>query len=176
MPRNARILVGALVLVLLVAGTVFAARSNPGDHPPFPAAASHEPKSSDDANETGAPLTDDHAAQLIDLLKTAGIDGVTAAELKTLASKYGVGGAVRLEAWAKASGKSVSDLAAMFDGGMGWGEIAHQLNGADTSLNLSPGIGWIMSGGHGHGHGHGADTSTKAKAKHQEPEASSSPS
>jgi hypothetical protein len=37
----------------------------------------------------------------------------------------------------------------MFDSGMGWGAIAKQLEADDSSLNLSPGIGWIM--GHGHG-------------------------
>jgi len=100
---------------------------------------------------TGAQLSDAHAARLVDLLKSAGITA-SADELKTLAAKYGVGGAVRLEAWADATGKSVTDLGAMFDGGMGWGAIAKQLEQADSSLQLSPGIGWIM--GHGHGNGH----------------------
>ena len=79
--------------------------------------------------------------------------------MPTLAAKYGVGGAVRLEAWAKATGKTVAQLAAMRDGGMGWGAIAHQLEKADSSLNLSPGIGWIM----GHGHGHGNSNGNAAK-------------
>ena len=47
----------------------------------------------------------------------------------------------------------------MRDGGMGWGAIAHQLEKADSSLNLSPGIGWIM----GHGHGHGNSNGNAAK-------------
>ena len=72
-----------------------------------------------------------------------------------MAAKYGVGGAVRLEAWADATGKSVTELGAMFDGGMGWGAIAKQLEHADSSLHLSPGIGWIMGHGHGNGHANG---------------------
>ena len=117
------------------------------------AEAPESPDTNADTSEsgTGAQLTDTHAAQLVDLLKSAGITA-SADELKTLAAKYGVGGAVRLEAWADATGKSVTELGAMFDGGMGWGAIAKQLEQADSSLQLSPGIGWIM--GHGHGNGH----------------------
>jgi hypothetical protein len=169
MDRSRRIIPGAVVLVLLVAGTAFATNSASHHQPPAPLAASRQPETPDDPNENdGKPLTDDHAAKLVDLLATAGIDGVSGAELKTLAAKYGVGGAVRLESWAKATGKTVDELAAMVDGGQGWGAIANQLQQADSSLNLSPGIGWIMSGGHGHG----ADNSTRAKDA--KPEASSS--
>jgi len=52
------------------------------------------------------------------------------------------------------AGKTVAELSAMRDGGMGWGAIAHQIEQADSSLHLSPGIGWIM--GHGHGHANGS--------------------
>lgn len=186
MNRSARILVAVLALVLLVAGTALATRMVPTDRQAGPLAASHEasPGESEDQNEpsespdttangadsnqaggAGAPLTDAHAQALVTLLTDAGIDGVTTDELKTLAAKYGVGGAVRLEAWAKATGKSVSDLAAMVDGGMGWGAIAHQLEAADASLHLSPGIGWIMGHGHGHGHGQGQGHGAGAKPK-----------
>jgi hypothetical protein len=176
MHRSARILVAVLALFLVVAGTAFATRSNSGNQPRTPLAASQaaSPEESEaaespdadankpkDANEAaGEPLTDAHAQALVDLLKAAGVDA-TAAELKTLAAKYGVGGAVRLEAWAGATGKSVSDLAAMFDGGMGWGAIAHKLEADDSSLHLSPGIGWIM--GHGHGNANAAKAHGKAK-------------
>ncbi|HLY35723.1 MAG TPA: hypothetical protein VKU35_03335 [Candidatus Limnocylindria bacterium] len=176
MHRSGRIVIAVLALVLLVAGTAFATRSTFSDLHNGPVAASHsarpteseaaespEPNGPKDANETnGAALTDAHAQALVDLLKAAGITA-TAGDLKTLAAKYGVGGAVRLEAWAAATGKSVSDLAAMFDGGMGWGAIAHQLEAADSSLHLSPGIGWIM--GHGHGHGNGDAAAAHAKGK-----------
>lgn len=172
MNRSARIIVAVLALVLLVAGTALATRMAPASQQPAPQAASDEASPGESENEPsespatkssesdtstqadGAPLTDAHAQALVSLLTDAGIDGVTTDQLKTLAAKYGVGGAMRLEAWAKATGKSVDDLAAMFDGGMGWGAIAHQLEAADSSLHLSPGIGWIM--GHGHGSGHGA--------------------
>jgi hypothetical protein len=163
MNRSVRTILAALALLLLVAGTAFATRSPNAGERQSPLAASHQPSSPDasdeekeaqeqdtDANETdaGAQLTDDHASQLVDLLAAAGITA-TADELKALAAKFGVGGAVRLEAWAKATGKSVDELGAMFDSGMGWGAIAKQLEADDSSLNLSPGIGWIM--GHGHG-------------------------
>lgn len=160
MQRTIRVIVAALALLLIAGGTAFATRSTTGEEHRAPA-ASHAPQSpeADDPSESpeakdadpadgGAQLTDDHAAALVDLLAAQGIDA-TADELKTLAETYGVGGAVRLEAWAKATGKTVDELAAMFDGGMGWGAIAKQLEAEDASLDLSPGIGWIM--GHGHG-------------------------
>jgi hypothetical protein len=164
--RRLRLVVAVLALLLLIAGTAFATRTGLDRHP-APQAASHQPSKSEapespdtDANtnesDQGAQLSDAHAAQLVDLLKAAGITA-TAAELKTLAAKYGVGGAVRLEAWAKASGKTVAQLSALRDGGMGWGAIAHQLEQADSSLHLSPGIGWIL----GHGHGHGSANAAK---------------
>lgn len=169
--RSLRALVAVFALLLLVAGTALATRSSLDRHggpqaasnqaSPSEAAKSNGPKSPDentDESESGAQLTDAHAAELVDLLKAAGITA-TAAELKTLAAKYGVGGAVRLEAWADATGKSVAELGAMFDGGMGWGAIAHQLEQADSSLHLSPGIGSIM--GHGHGHANGQANAAK---------------
>jgi hypothetical protein len=185
MNRCLRVVVAALALLLLVAGTAFATRSPLADQRSSLVAASHRPSSpqadeSEPADPTespegaspeaqdpaktepstaapdasGAPLSDAHAQQLVDLLKAQGIDA-TVSELQSLAAKYGVGGAVRLESWASASGKPVSDIAAMFDGGMGWGQIAQQLEQADSSLHLSPGIGWIM--GHGHGNAKGGN-------------------
>ncbi len=182
MKRSLRVIVAVLALLLLVAGTAFATRSPQGEQHAPPAAASHGPSSPDenaddasaspepseseapeseapdtkadtnDATDTGTTLTDDHAQALVDLLAARGITGVTTDELKTLAAKYGVGGAVRLEAWAAAmDGTSATDLAKMYDdSGLGWGAFAKQLEQADSSLSLSPGLGWIM--GHGHGH------------------------
>ena len=175
MNRSVRTIVAALALLLLVAGTAFATRAPTAREHQSPLGASHEPSSpgagdegkdpqeqESDTNESdqGAQLTDDHAAKLVDLLATAGITA-TADELKALAAKYGVGGAVRLEAWAKATGKSVDELGAMFDSGTGWGAIAKQLEADDPSLSLSPGIGWIM----GHGHGN-QNASTHSNANH----------
>ncbi len=61
--------------------------------------------------------------------------------------------------WADAAGMDPADLGAMFDSGMGWGEIARQLNEEDSEgdLTLRPGIGWVM-GANGQGHAHGQDT------------------
>jgi hypothetical protein len=102
------------------------------------------------APKTETPLTDAEAARFVDRLNAAGIP-TTAAAFKALAAKYGAGGAVRLMAWSKATGKSVADIAKMRDGGMGWGQLAHE-------LHQSPGIGTIMSGG-------GADHAPSASPK-----------
>jgi hypothetical protein len=190
MNRSLRIVVAALSLLLLVAGTALATRSDLGKQLPNPLAATHgaspggdsedasespeadaseapeAPEAPDASEAAGEPLTDAHAQSLVDLLKAAGIDA-TAAQLKTLAATYGVGGAVRLEAWADATGKSVDALAKMYtDGGVGWGAFAHQLEAADSSLHLSPGIGWIM------GHGHGNARPDKASHPQAKPSAS----
>jgi len=173
MQRTTRIIVAVLALLLLVAGTALATRSTNGEQHRSAVAASHQPRSStaDDPSESpdsdtpttdspdtseGAQLSDDHASVLVGLLAAQGITA-TADELKTLAAKYGVGGAVRLEAWAEATGKSVTDLASMYDAaGVGWGAFAHQLEQSDSSLNLAPGIGWIMGHGHGNANSHAA--------------------
>ena len=141
MQRSTRILVGALALILLLAGTALAARNLANHTGQRPVAASQAPKQSE-APE--APLTDAEAAHFVDRLHVAGIT-TTPAAFRALAAKYGAGGAVRLMAWAKATGKSTADIAKMRDGGMGWGQIAH-------ALNQSPGIGSIMGGGDGAAH------------------------
>jgi hypothetical protein len=79
-------------------------------------------------------------------LTDAGIPA-TAAQVQDLAGKVGAGGAVRVLAFAQASGKTPAQIVAMFQSGKGWGQIDHELN-----LSIGPGIGWIM--GHGHGQGH----------------------
>jgi hypothetical protein len=90
---------------------------------------------------------------ILDRLSAVGIKA-TADEFNALAEKYGVGGAVRVLAFAHAAGKSTADITAMFDAGKGWGEIRRELG-----LTIGPGIGWIM----GHGHGQAKDKD-KAKA------------
>jgi hypothetical protein len=89
----------------------------------------------------------------VDRLKEAGIPA-TATQVGDLAGKVGVGGAVRVLAFAQASGKTPAQILAMFQSGKGWGQIDHELN-----LSIGPGIGWIM--GHGHGHGQGHDKNPK---------------
>jgi hypothetical protein len=109
-----------------------------------------EPSESPEASEkpegpetAEAPPTDAEIADFVGRLKAAGIT-TTAAVFKSLAAKVGVGGAVRTLAFAQASGKTPAQILAMFDGGMGWGRIGHELG-----LKIGPGIGWIMRGGHG---------------------------
>lgn len=169
MTRYARIALVVFALLLLVATSVAANPGGVADQHRSPVAASHQPsaspsdgKDSDEADEAetdGTAPTQALLDRLVAQLDAAGITA-TAEELTTLIEKYGVGGAVRLLSWAAASGKDVSEIAAMRDEGLGWGQIAAQLNEADTSLHLTPGIGSIMSAGHGqagaaHGNGHG---------------------
>src|SRR5450759_1917383 len=123
----------AVLVSLLAVGTVFATSRAPSSS----AGSSHD---------LGNPQV--QTAGKTAELKTAGI-AVSVTDFKALAAKVGVGGAVRVLAFAKASGKSTADILAMFQGGKGWGEIAH-------TLGLHPGIGWIMSGGPGKDQGHAA--------------------
>jgi hypothetical protein len=153
--------VGAALLLLLLAvgASALAAPSNHHDQHVVLADASQKPDTneetptddSDPQDATGSP-SPANLDRIVERLDNAGVttDSETLADL---AARYGVGGAVRLLAWAEASGQSVDDLAAMFDSGMGWGEIARQLNGEDDSLSLHPGIGWIMGNGHSKDHG-----------------------
>ena len=99
------------------------------------------------ADESDGPPTAAEAADIVARLQAAGIT-TTSAELEALAAKVGTGGAVRTLAFANASGKTPAQILALFEGGMGWGQIKHELG-----LSIGPGIGWIM----GHGHGHDKD-------------------
>ena len=92
------------------------------------------------------PPSADEVARIVGKLKDAGITA-TAAQVTDLAGKAGVGGAVRVFAFAQASGKTPAQILAMRQAGKGWGQIKHELN-----LSIGPGIGWIMGNGHGQGH------------------------
>lgn len=94
-----------------------------------------------------------HPEEVIDRLADAGIDA-DPASLDALADTYGLGGAVRILAFADAAGIDPAEVAAMRDDGMGWGEIARALGEAHDGFDLKPGIGWVM-GGHGQEHGQG---------------------
>jgi hypothetical protein len=186
MTRYARIALVVFALLLLVATSVAANPGGVADQHRSPVAASHQPSASPsedgkDAGETdeaNEPETDGTAPtqalldRLVAQLDAAGITA-TAEELTPLIEKYGVGGAVRLLSWASASGKDVAEIAAMRDEGLGWGQIAAQLNEADSSLHLTPGIGSIMSAGHGHAgaaHANGhANAHANAKAGNGKP-------
>ena len=148
MARTTRLVIFAATLLILVAGTALATRL-PHERPQLPAAAaSHEPEAPPRADELG------HA---VDRLDASGITA-TAQQLRTLAADYGLGGAIRLLAWADASGKSLEELKAMRDAGTGWGQMAHE-------LGLNPGIGSIMGQGGGHGPD-GAPGQSKEKPAH----------
>lgn len=110
--------------------------------------ASDAPEAAESDSSDGPPSADE-VARIVGLLKGAGITA-TAAQLTDLAGKVGTGGAVRVLAFAHASGKTPAQILAMFQGGKGWGQIDHELG-----LSIGPGIGWIMGHGHGQGHGKG---------------------
>jgi hypothetical protein len=145
MHRWTRIGIFVLLLIGVVGGTALATRGPGTNQTPSLLAGSHEPKASGAAE---APPTADELAHAADRLKAHDV-AVDAGQLEALAAKYGLGGAVRLMAWSNSTHKTVADLSAMRDGGMGWGVIAHE-------LGVSPGIGWIM--------GNGPDAAGKAKA------------
>ncbi|TMB57411.1 MAG: hypothetical protein E6J47_02520 [Chloroflexi bacterium] len=159
MHRYLRLIVPVMALVLLVAGITFADRGKSGEHP------SHQPKAETDSENSSEAISDQLLDRIVASLADQGIS-TDADAVRGLAEKYGVGGAVRVLVWADASGKDPSEIGDMFDSGMGWGEIAHKLMEADASLDLSPGIGKIMSNGHAHGGGaggsHTSDTADKA--------------
>jgi len=160
MSRYVRTFVAAIALLLLVAGAAFAAPGSKGEDHWSPVAASHqpspEPTESDkvaDADELGADgagPSEDALQRIVDRLADREIDTDTDT-LAELAATYGVGGAVRILAWADATGMDPSEIAAMRDEGMGWGQMARQLNAEGEDLHLSPGNGWVM------GHGQGLD-------------------
>jgi hypothetical protein len=169
MTRTARILIAALALLLLVVGSALAGSLPKGDDHRSPVAASHQPQSSDDEERAGTDEADepdeaDEAngaapsealiARLVERLAGAGID-TDAETIAGLAATYGVGGAVRVLAWADATGKDPSEITDLFDSGLGWGAIARQLNEENGDWDLTPGIGKIMGHGHGNGQGQG---------------------
>jgi hypothetical protein len=118
------------LLIVIGAGAALANRAPDTTEQPATTASSHEPGAS------AAPQAVSHA---LERLSESGI-AVSESELSELAAAYGVGGAVRLVAWADASGMSVAELRAMRDEGRGWGEIARE-------HDLHPGIGSIMGRG-----------------------------
>jgi pyochelin synthetase len=163
----------AVVAVILLAGTALAIQSGiPASSRTGLAAngASESPDGSEGLEATDAPEASEapeapdaseapegsegppsaaDIASIVDRLKAAGITA-SASELTDLATKVGVGGAVRVFAFAHASGKTPAEIVAMFESGKGWGQIKKELN-----LSIGPGIGWIM----GHGGGGGPDAS-----------------
>ena len=145
MNRSTRIAVLAgLALILAVTGSVFATRQPQTGNTPAAQA---------DEDEEAPPAAADlaHAA---DRLRAKDVP-VDDAQLNELATLYGVGGAVRILAWAADPNDDVTvdSIRAMRDGDgtedgrMGWGRIARE-------LGVHPGIGSIMGEGGGHGREH----------------------
>jgi hypothetical protein len=129
MSRSTRLALVVGALLVVGAGSVLASQ-RPQDSRPGLLTASHEPE---------APPSAEDVTHAVDRLAAAGIDA-TSERLQALAADYGLGGAIRLMAWADATGKSLANLQAMRDGGAGWGQIAHD-------LGVSPGLGSIMGQG-----------------------------
>lgn len=129
MSRTRRIaLLGALALIVALAGTALANRSPVSESSGVELADSHE---------TPEPAA---VERVVDRL------GVDESRVRELASEHGFGGAVRLLAW-EAEGLSAEDIAKVLErraDGVGWGQIAKE-------FGVHPGIGSVMGNGGGHG-------------------------
>jgi hypothetical protein len=110
---------------------------------------SASPETAETDEDSDGPPSAEKIADIVGRLTAAGVPATTL-QVQVLSTKVGIGGAVRVLAFAQASGKTPAQILAMFDAGKGWGQIDHELG-----LSIGPGIGWIMGHGHGHGHGKG---------------------
>lgn len=135
--RLALLLAGLLVVVL--AGTALATRAPVADGPSTLHADDPEP-----VDEAAV----DHA---VDRLADNGIEA-DPGRVGELAAEHGVGGAVRILAWADEleGDETIDEVVTMRADGMGWGQIARE-------LGVHPGLGSIMGNGGGNGGGHGRD-------------------
>ena len=143
MTRGNRIaLLGGVTLILALSGTVLATRQPPASDAPAGTAQ----------DEEEAPPTAEEIAHAAERLRANEIE-VDDAVLNDLATRYGVGGAVRILAWSAADPEdeaTIESITARRDGdgtegsAMGWGRIA-------KDLGFHPGIGSIMGNGGGHG-------------------------
>ncbi len=156
MSRPLRILLAAGALVLVVAASVLAAPSDRGRDRMAPVAASHQPSPGQGETADEGPPSAELLDRLVTRLGEAGVN-TDAGTIEALAADHGVGGAVRLLVWSQQSGISTGDLAGMLDpdAGIGWGEIARQLNADNDALSLHPGIGSVMGNAGGNGQGLG---------------------
>lgn len=140
---NRMAFLAATALLVAATGTVLATRS--------PQAAQQTAGPQADEAE-GAPDAD-ALARAVERLGARGIE-VDAAALGQYAERYGLGGAVRLHAWADETGMAVEEIAALRDGDgetpMGWGRLAKE-------LGVHPGIGSVMGNGRGAGDPPGQD-------------------
>lgn len=138
MTRTNRIaLFAALALLVALAGSALANRAPQVADEPAQLTASHEAEAEAEDDTDGSTVAGER-------LSDAGIE-VDAAAFDALAATYGIGGAVRLYAWADGTDMTVDQIAAMRDGDgqpVGWGRLAKE-------LGVHPGIGAIMGRGHG---------------------------
>jgi hypothetical protein len=121
--------------------------------PPTPepvAPASREAEGDEDADDDMTPSLA-NLERIVARLDAVGI-ATTTDELADLASRVGVGGAVRVLLFADASGSTPTAILARFEAGTGWGVIAKE-------LGVHPGLGAVMGNGRGH------DPAAKAAAK-----------
>jgi hypothetical protein len=146
MTRTNRIaLLAALTLIVVATGTVLATRA--------PEVGQQPGGQADDADEAEGAANADAIARAVERLAEHGIT-TDAATLGDYAERYGLGGAVRLHAWAEAADMTVEEVAALRDGDgetpVGWGRLAKE-------LGVHPGIGWVMGNGRGGGDPPGQD-------------------
>jgi hypothetical protein len=134
MNRPTRLAIFGGTLLILVSGTALATQMPRSGQPQGPPTASDAPE---------GPPTAEELAHAAERLAAHGIDA-TAEELGALVPGYGLGGAIRLHAWADETGMSIDDLRALRDAGAGWGQMA-------KDLGVHPGLGSIMGNGGGHG-------------------------
>ena len=141
MTRTNRIaIIGALVLFVIAAGTVLATRAPQAPQQP----AGNQQDGEDEAPPDAAAVT--HALDRLAANEIA----VDEAVFTDLAARYGIGGAVRVSAWASKTGMSVEEITAKRDTGgengetLGWGRLARE-------LGVHPGVGSIMGNGRGPG-------------------------
>ena len=146
MSRGYRLaLLAAAVLILAATGSVLATRAPQSPEQPAELLTSHEaePETED------APPTAEDLAHAGARLTERGIP-FAEDELADLATRYGLGGAIRILAWAAdpSVGMTAAEIADRRDGdgttAVGWGRLARE-------LGTHPGIGWIMGNGGGHG-------------------------
>jgi hypothetical protein len=137
--------IAAIAVLVIAVGSAFAVGQPTTPRSPLLADESAEPQEQQDE----APPTEEDVAHAVERLQAKGFS-TDAAALAALAAEHGVGGAVRLVAWADETGMSVDELVAMRADGMGWGQMARE-------LDVHPGLGSIMGNGGGNGNGLGRE-------------------
>lgn len=131
---NRLALMGAAVLLLVLAGSALATRS--------PVASDPSPAQADEHEESPDAAAVERA---VERLADVGVNA-DAQLLSDLAAQHGLGGAVRIVWWAADpdAATSMDEIVQRRADGQGWGQIAKE-------LGVHPGIGAVMGNGGGHG-------------------------